>query len=416
MIAIEASRHLPPTRSRRVSVPILFQNEILCVMEDPQSLQYQIRAIDIDSGRERLTDLPVGLPWYGWLTDGRLLWIASADRVVVFDGKTRTNYRPRRKLTGHTCKIFLYEGTPAIIENDGLYRLLVFTNGEWEVRGELTLPGTGRSWAKSEIDSEEHLVSLAENPRTNAKNDSEFVSVTSVDDRIHLIHFGSESGVIAYREGLEFVTRDPDMVSAVFPENVPPDVTGWKKLPFKVWNGFSSCSSQDGPLLAIQSAPEDPMRIWTWAPVTSQNPFHIFKEIQGDFSGYLQLASSPDGREVYTFHNQGLFLLGPRVQRYANGEWQNFPLKIDSALAQIIRWTVQARWGLTPGKWLMGLRTVRTSLRPCGFARSLLRELFMAFDAPLLLTPFPGITSMLSTDCRQRLGDLAADTIVVQRI
>ena len=75
---------------------------------------------------------------------------------------------------------------------------------------------------------------------------------------------------------------------------------------------------------------------------------------------------------------------------------------------------IQSRWGFTPGKWLLGLRMLRTTLRPCGVARSLLRELLMAVDAPMLLTPLPGITSMLSTDCRQRLGDLAADTLVIQ--
>ena len=37
----------------------------------------------------------------------------------------------------------------------------------------------------------------------------------------------------------------------------------------------------------------------------------------------------------------------------------------------------------------------------------------MAIDAPLFLTPLPGVTSMLATECRQRLGDLAADTLVI---
>ena len=35
---------------------------------------------------------------------------------------------------------------------------------------------------------------------------------------------------------------------------------------------------------------------------------------------------------------------------------------------------VQGRYGITPGKWLCGLRTLRTTLKPCGFARSLVRE------------------------------------------
>lgn len=73
----------------------------------------------------------------------------------------------------------------------------------------------------------------------------------------------------------------------------------------------------------------------------------------------------------------------------------------------------EGRYGVTPGKWLCGVRTLRTTLRPCGFARALLRELLMWFDTPLLLTVLPGMMCLLITDRRQRLGDLIADTIVV---
>ena len=75
---------------------------------------------------------------------------------------------------------------------------------------------------------------------------------------------------------------------------------------------------------------------------------------------------------------------------------------------------VQARWGLTPGKWLCGLRTLRTTLKPCGFARSLAREVVLAVDACNFLCWAPGIVCIAFTDCRQRLGDLVADTIVVE--
>ncbi len=75
---------------------------------------------------------------------------------------------------------------------------------------------------------------------------------------------------------------------------------------------------------------------------------------------------------------------------------------------------VQGRTGLTPGKWLCGLRTLRTTLKPCGFARSLARELVLCVDACHFLCWAPGIVTIALTDCRQRLGDLVADTIVVE--
>ena len=77
---------------------------------------------------------------------------------------------------------------------------------------------------------------------------------------------------------------------------------------------------------------------------------------------------------------------------------------------------VQGRTGLTPGKWLCGLRTLRTTLKPCGFARSLARELVFCVDACHFLCWAPGIVTIALTDCRQRLGDLVADTLVVEAL
>lgn len=73
----------------------------------------------------------------------------------------------------------------------------------------------------------------------------------------------------------------------------------------------------------------------------------------------------------------------------------------------------QARTGFTFGKWLMGIRVVQTTLRPCGTARSFLREILLLIDSVLLLSWVPGVMVMLATKRRQRLGDLLADTIVV---
>jgi uncharacterized RDD family membrane protein YckC len=73
----------------------------------------------------------------------------------------------------------------------------------------------------------------------------------------------------------------------------------------------------------------------------------------------------------------------------------------------------QGRWGITPGKWCCGLRTVQSSLRPCGFAKSLVREVVLWGDACGFLCWAPGLLSIALTNKRQRLGDLVADTLVV---
>ena len=75
---------------------------------------------------------------------------------------------------------------------------------------------------------------------------------------------------------------------------------------------------------------------------------------------------------------------------------------------------LQGCWGITPGKWLCGLRTLRTTLRPCGIARSLVRELMLVAETFQLICWLPPMLCIALTNQRQRLGDLVSDTIVVE--
>ena len=70
-------------------------------------------------------------------------------------------------------------------------------------------------------------------------------------------------------------------------------------------------------------------------------------------------------------------------------------------------------WGITPGKWLCGIRTLRTTLRPCGFLRAFARELLVYVDSVFLMIWLPGVLLIAFTPHWQRLGDLTADTVVV---
>lgn len=72
----------------------------------------------------------------------------------------------------------------------------------------------------------------------------------------------------------------------------------------------------------------------------------------------------------------------------------------------------EGAWGTTPGKKLMGLRVVGIDGEPCGFGRALVRNVlkladgFFNFNVGLLLAAL--------TDTRQRLGDMAARTVVIR--
>ena len=73
----------------------------------------------------------------------------------------------------------------------------------------------------------------------------------------------------------------------------------------------------------------------------------------------------------------------------------------------------EGRYGSTPGKWLLGIRTLRTTLRKSGFARALVRDVLSCVDLLGFLTPLPAAASMVFSSHRQRLGDRVADTIVI---
>ncbi|MBC8115268.1 MAG: RDD family protein [Candidatus Saccharimonas sp.] len=72
-------------------------------------------------------------------------------------------------------------------------------------------------------------------------------------------------------------------------------------------------------------------------------------------------------------------------------------------------------WGISPGKWVCGIRVVRTTLRPCGFFRAMARELLLFADAMMCFMWLPGACCVAFTVCWQRLGDLVSDTIVIRR-
>jgi uncharacterized RDD family membrane protein YckC len=74
----------------------------------------------------------------------------------------------------------------------------------------------------------------------------------------------------------------------------------------------------------------------------------------------------------------------------------------------------EALWSRTPGKYLQGLVVVDPSGGRCGWRRALVRTLLRVVEAnPLLLGGLPAGIAILASERNQRLGDLAAGTIVV---
>jgi uncharacterized RDD family membrane protein YckC len=87
------------------------------------------------------------------------------------------------------------------------------------------------------------------------------------------------------------------------------------------------------------------------------------------------------------------------------------------AAALLLGWGWDVAWetlggGRTPGKRLLGLRVVRADGAPVGLAESLVRNLLRAIELPIGYAP--GVLAIALGARRQRLGDLAAGTLVVR--
>jgi uncharacterized RDD family membrane protein YckC len=72
----------------------------------------------------------------------------------------------------------------------------------------------------------------------------------------------------------------------------------------------------------------------------------------------------------------------------------------------------EGRWGRTPGKWLLGIKVVGSELELCGFGRGLIRNALKFVDG--FFNYMVGILIVALTENWQRVGDLAARTLVVR--
>lgn len=102
-------------------------------------------------------------------------------------------------------------------------------------------------------------------------------------------------------------------------------------------------------------------------------------------------------------------------------EGPQFVLRIFGAMAGAAVWLLlvlvafsigEGRWGVTPGKWAAGIRVVGTDLQPCGLGRAFVRNLLKMVDG--FFNYLIGILMVAFTPQWQRLGDLAARTIVIR--
>jgi uncharacterized RDD family membrane protein YckC len=84
------------------------------------------------------------------------------------------------------------------------------------------------------------------------------------------------------------------------------------------------------------------------------------------------------------------------------------------AIAFVYHVLMEGLLGWTLGKKVVGIRVAALDGSPAGLGRSLVRNLIRPLDASWPLGVFLGMSLMMTTRRRQRLGDLAARTLVVE--
>jgi uncharacterized RDD family membrane protein YckC len=75
----------------------------------------------------------------------------------------------------------------------------------------------------------------------------------------------------------------------------------------------------------------------------------------------------------------------------------------------------QGRTGASPGKALVGLRTVDASGQPCGIGKALVRWLMWVVDGFPYCLPVVGFAAIFTNPDERRVGDKVAGTWVVER-
>jgi len=72
----------------------------------------------------------------------------------------------------------------------------------------------------------------------------------------------------------------------------------------------------------------------------------------------------------------------------------------------------EGKWGVTPGKWLTRIRVRSTDLQPCGMQYALVRNFLLIVDGFFFF--LVGIMAAALSEKWQRVGDMAAHTVVVE--
>ncbi len=111
----------------------------------------------------------------------------------------------------------------------------------------------------------------------------------------------------------------------------------------------------------------------------------------------------------------------PRTGFWREAAWPPPPdaLLLGWALARVVYvvycGAFEYAWGLTPGKWLLGCRVLNEQGEPATLRQTVVRNMMRLLELEPYLQVWPLLLIVFFTRNRQRLGDLLARTVVVER-
>lgn len=450
-----------------VDAAALHQGE-LYVVETAQSFSWEgPRGTRSRLVRPAGTELQEVLDLEGWepdlLSDGDRLWFISSTQIgALVDGRLEPYSLPEP--LGDICRPFLYQGAPAVIESgpDG-GRLMSWREDRWEaVRALPEVEGGCAVQALSVDDSvwifrrSGHAVYVQD---TTAEEPNWNVVLSQVSQWFAFIMDGRPAVVtLSQPYGLRLVRYDGtrwtptatvsqadtgfvgdvaafqerpgdavQILSSGFPGSLSIRTLGEQEFTSEMQFGRTSLFPQS--FLWVMVLPHlAPMVLSLLLAIILTSLMHRHRVTIYEYQG-RQVAYAPLIRRALSQIIDVLLLGLPGIFLWFRmfGDFTDFarapgqPATILAMMGISLAWGIaglvfygvgEGLWGVTPGKWLLGIRVLGTDLAPCGIGRAIIRNVLKFVDG--FFNYLVGILLVAFTPQWQRVGDLAARTIVVR--
>lgn len=403
----------------------------------------------------------------GWkphlVADGQRLWLIASDRMATFDGD-RLDPLDVGVPRGDLSAPFLLAGLPAAVESrpDGA-SLLTWSEGRWTLVRPVVEPEACCTQFLAVGDAVAAFRQQGNTVYTralDAPQESWAVVASKPSEWRAFLRNGRPAVIVAGEEGLQLLTPDGQrwratalgpsgdrrMLSRLAALELEPGgpitlvTSGWPgSLRLQTWNGttldegrrFGRGSPFPSEMMTMMWLPHllTPLLslvlalILSWLMRVHRVGVHVHEDREVPHASLTRRALSQlvdaallGAPAVWAF-TQFFAAADPEVMFGPGGG----PLRFLGLMAGAVAWGFlllaafsvgEGWWGVTPGKWLTGIRVVGTDLRPCGFGRALVRNVLKLVDG--FFNFLIGILMVAYTRDWQRLGDLAARTVVVR--